>query len=268
MAGNTLDLGRVRLVHKGVYSSGTAYEFFDCVTYNGSSYVCTASGGSPAGTLPTDTSKWALMAQKGNTGATGATGAKGDKGDTGDTGAQGATGAKGVSFAVKGAWASGTAYVNNAAQIDVVTYSGSSYACVKSHTSSSSILPTNATYWTLIAQKGATGATGKQGEKGDKGDKGEQGPKGDKGDTGATGPQGPKGATGATGPQGPQGPAGSTSYAAHSAVVTPNVVAISERTGVNLPNGGTWRYLDKGTKAIDEAGGTMVTGPALAIRIA
>ena len=184
MAGNTLDLGRVRLVHKGVYGSGTAYEFFDCVTYNGSSYVCTASGGSPAGTLPTDTSKWALMAQKGNTGATGATGAKGDKGDTGDTGAKGATGAKGVSFAVKGAWASGTAYVNNAAQIDVVTYNGSSYACVKSHTSSSSILPTNATYWTLIAQKGATGATGKQGEKGDKGDKG---------DTGATGPQGPAG---------------------------------------------------------------------------
>lgn len=183
MAGNTLDLGRVRLVHKGVYSSGTAYEFFDCVTYNGSSYVCTASGGSPAETLPTDTSKWALMAQKGNTGATGA------------------TGAKGVLFAVKGAWASGTAYVNNAAQIDVVTYSGSSYACVKSHTSSSSILPTNATYWTLIAQKGATGATGKQGEKGDKGDKGEQGPKG------ATGT---KGATGATGPQGPKGDAGAS----------------------------------------------------------
>ena len=195
MAGNTLDLGRVRLVHKGVYGSGTAYEFFDCVTYNGSSYVCTASGGSPAGTLPTDTSKWALMAQKGNTGA------KGDKGDTGDTGAKGATGAKGVSFAVKGAWASGTAYVNNAAQIDVVTYNGSSYACVKSHTSSSSILPTNATYWTLIAQKGATGATGKQGEKGDKGDKGEQGPKG------ATGT---KGATGATGPQGPKGDAGAS----------------------------------------------------------
>lgn len=222
MAGNTLDLGRVRLVHKGVYGSGTAYEFFDCVTYNGSSYVCTASGGSPAGTLPTDTSKWALMAQKGNTGA------KGDKGDTGDTGAKGATGAKGVSFAVKGAWASGTAYVNNAAQIDVVTYNGSSYACVKSHTSSSSILPTNATYWTLIAQKGATGATGKQGEKGDKGDKG---------DTGATGPQGPKGATGATGPQGPQGPSGSTSY---QAAACSGVEALRTNT---LPPGGTWAYI-------------------------
>ena len=65
---NTLDLGRVRLVHKGTYGAGTAYEFFDCATYNGSSYVCTADAGSPAGTLPTDTSKWALLAQKGDTG--------------------------------------------------------------------------------------------------------------------------------------------------------------------------------------------------------
>ena len=48
---NTLDLGRVRLVHKGAYGAGTAYEFFDCATYNGSSYVCTADAGSPAGTL-------------------------------------------------------------------------------------------------------------------------------------------------------------------------------------------------------------------------
>ena len=159
---NTLDLGRVRLVHKGAYNASTAYEFFDCATYNGSSYVCTADAGSPAGTLPTDTSKWALLAQKG------------------DTGAKGATGAKGVSFVVKGAWASGTAYVNNTTQIDVVTYNGSSYACKTSHTASSSILPTNTTYWTLIAQKGATGA------KGDKGATGATGPKGDKGEPGAT----------------------------------------------------------------------------------
>lgn len=197
---NTLDLGRVRLVHKGTYGAGTAYEFFDCATYNGSSYVCTADAGSPAGTLPTDTSKWALLAQKGDTGAKGATGAtgsqgpKGDKGDTGAAGAKGATGAKGVSFVVKGAWASGTAYVNNTTQIDVVTYNGSSYACKTSHTASSSILPTNTTYWTLIAQKGATGA---KGDKGDTGATGPAGATGAKGETGATGAQGPKGDTGA-----------------------------------------------------------------------
>jgi len=210
---NTLDLGRVRLVHKGTYGAGTAYEFFDCATYNGSSYVCTADAGSPAGTLPTDTSKWALLAQKGDTGAKGATGAtgsqgpKGDKGDTGATGAagaKGATGAKGVSFVVKGAWASGTAYVNNTTQIDVVTYNGSSYACKTSHTASSSILPTNTTYWTLIAQKGATGA------------------KGDKGDTGATGPAGATGAKGATGATGAQGPKGDTGAGVTAVAINAN----------------------------------------------
>lgn len=210
---NTLDLGRVRLVHKGTYGAGTAYEFFDCATYNGSSYVCTADAGSPAGTLPTDTSKWALLAQKGDTGAKGATGAtgsqgpKGDKGDTGATGAagaKGATGAKGVSFVVKGAWASGTAYVNNTTQIDVVTYNGSSYACKTSHTASSSILPTNTTYWALIAQKGATGA------------------KGDKGDTGATGPAGATGAKGATGATGAQGPKGDTGAGVTAVAINAN----------------------------------------------
>jgi len=35
MASDTLDLGRVRLVHRGAYNASTVYEFFDCVTYNG-----------------------------------------------------------------------------------------------------------------------------------------------------------------------------------------------------------------------------------------
>ena len=210
---NTLDLGRVRLVHKGTYGAGTAYEFFDCATYNGSSYVCTADAGSPAGTLPTDTSKWALLAQKGDTGAKGATGATGSQGPKGDKGAKGATGAagpkgekgeKGGSFVVKGAWASGTAYVNNTTQIDVVTYNGSSYACKTSHTASPSILPTNTTYWTLIAQKGATGA------------------KGDKGDTGATGPAGATGAKGATGATGAQGPKGDTGAGVTAVAINAN----------------------------------------------
>ena len=192
---NTLDLGRVRLVHKGAYNASTAYEFFDCATYNGSSYVCTADAGSPAGTLPTDTSKWALLAQKGDTGAKGATGATGSQGPKGD---------KGDSFVVKGAWASGTAYVNNTTQIDVVTYNGSSYACKTSHTASSSILPTNTTYWTLIAQKGATGA------------------KGDKGDTGATGPAGATGAKGATGATGAQGPKGDTGAGVTAVAINAN----------------------------------------------
>lgn len=134
--------------------------------------------------------KGELRGQRGDTGARGEkgdTGAVGPKGDTGAAGPKGDTGAKGVSLRVKGDWGSGIAYVNDSAYIDVVSYSGSSYACIKSHTSSSTILPTNATYWKCLARKGDTGATGP------------------KGDTGATGPKGATGATGATGPAGKDG---------------------------------------------------------------
>ena len=105
-----------------------------------------------------------------------------------------------MSLRLKGAWASGTAYVNDASYVDIVTNGGNTYGCVKSHTASSSITVTNTTYWQVLAAKGATGAqgtTGPQGPKGDTGPTGPTGPKGDKGDTGA------KGATGAQGPAGP-----------------------------------------------------------------
>lgn len=72
---------------------------------------------------------------------------------------------------LKNAWASGTAYVNDTSYIDIVTYNGNTYACIKSHTASSSIIPTNTTYWLQIAAKGATGATGAKGDKGDTGAK-------------------------------------------------------------------------------------------------
>ena len=55
---------------------------------------------------------------------------------------------------MKGEWTQSVEYVCTESRIDVVTSGGSSYACKKSHTSTSSILPTNTTYWTLIAQRG------------------------------------------------------------------------------------------------------------------
>lgn len=96
------------------------------------------------------------------------------KGATGERGTTGETGAKGVSMRVLGAWSNSTAYVNNSAYIDIVTYSGNTYACKTSNTGQT---PTNTTYWTLIAQKGATGAKGADGSDG------APGPKGDPGDT-------------------------------------------------------------------------------------
>ena len=92
----------------------------------------------------------------------------------GATGERGGTGAKGVSMRLLGAWSNSTAYVNNSDYIDIVTYSGNTYACKTSNTGQT---PTNTTYWTLIAQKGATGAKGADGVDG------APGPKGDPGDT-------------------------------------------------------------------------------------
>lgn len=66
------------LVPKGAYNAGTDYAVGDSVDYNGSSYVMFVDAG--AGTLPTDITKWQVLANKGNTGATGATGATGPTG--------------------------------------------------------------------------------------------------------------------------------------------------------------------------------------------
>ena len=56
-----------------------------------------------------------------------------------------------IKFNWKGAYANGTAYVVD----DVVSYLGSSYVCILASTGN---VPTNGTYWNLMAQ-GGTGAT-------------------------------------------------------------------------------------------------------------
>lgn len=127
--------------------------------------VITYTDGSKTNTSPAiigtygDKGSTGAKGDKGDKGDTGATGAKGDKGDTGATGAKGATGAtgaKGVSMRNRGTWSSGTSYVCDASYIDVVYYAvdGCSYSCKKTHTASSSILPTNTTYWSVLAKKG------------------------------------------------------------------------------------------------------------------
>lgn len=60
------------LVPLGAYNAGTDYAVGDAVSYNGSSYVMYSNAG--AGTLPTNTTYWMLLADKGATGATGANG--------------------------------------------------------------------------------------------------------------------------------------------------------------------------------------------------
>lgn len=92
---------------------------------------------------------------------------KGDKGDTGSAGADGYTPIKGVDYFDGidgingidgldinwvGEYNAGTTYSVN----DAVSYNGSSYIC---KLESINNLPTNTTYWDLLAQKGDTGAT-------------------------------------------------------------------------------------------------------------
>lgn len=76
----------------GEYDNGTAYQTGDSVSYEGSSYI---ARGDTTGNIPTNTTYWQLLADKGDTGdtgPTGPTGATGPQGLTGDTGPQGVTG--------------------------------------------------------------------------------------------------------------------------------------------------------------------------------
>lgn len=100
-----IEVGAIYPLHKGAWSEAEAYDFLDMVIKDGSSYLCIAEDGAPAGTAVTNTTYWALIAQKGATGATGpqgpkgatgATGPQGPKGDKGDTGATGPQGPSGV----------------------------------------------------------------------------------------------------------------------------------------------------------------------------
>lgn len=66
---------------RGAYDNATNYAVGDQVDYNGSSYIMYVDAG--AGTLPTDNTKWGLIAAKGDTGATGSAGADGADGADG-----------------------------------------------------------------------------------------------------------------------------------------------------------------------------------------
>ena len=90
-----IEVGAIFPLRKGEWSETADYDFLDMVMHDGSSYVCIAEDGAPAGTAVTNTTYWALIAQKGATGATGPQGPKGDTGATGPQGPKGDNGATG-----------------------------------------------------------------------------------------------------------------------------------------------------------------------------
>ena len=152
-------------------------------------------------------------------GPQGPAGPQGPQGPQG-SGAQGPEGPQGpqgpagpVSWGDLTDWGAGVAYSASAPK-SLVRYSGSTYVCTVSHTSSAAFDGTK--FAQLAAQgpagpqgpAGAAGAQGPTGPQGAQGAAGPSGPTGPQGPAGNTGPQGPEGPTGATGPQGIQGPDG------------------------------------------------------------
>lgn len=89
----------------------------------------------------------------------------GIKGDTG----------QGLTY--KGTYSSSTSYI----PYDFVYYNGSSYICILACTN---VVPTNTTFWGLMAIQGQSGQKGDKGDTGNTGNTGPRGEKGEKGDKG------------------------------------------------------------------------------------
>lgn len=84
------------IVWTGAYSSTTIYSSLDAVSYNGNSYICTSSQNISNITPTADSTKWDVIALKG---------------DTGSTGSQGPVGPAGAAAGVfVGQWTSGGVY--------------------------------------------------------------------------------------------------------------------------------------------------------------
>jgi len=96
-----------------------------------------------------------LTGPQGPQGIQGEQGIQGIQGETGEQGIQGIQGEQGVQgeqgLTWQGAYATETTYAGD----DAVSYSGSSYICILESTGN---LPTNETYWNLLALKGTDGA--------------------------------------------------------------------------------------------------------------
>ena len=129
---------------EGEWGTGTAYQTNDAVTWEGSMYVAVQNNTNQEPTLTEPYTYWLPVA----VGGTGLTGATGPEGPAGPQGSTGATGPTGPAMVWRGAWGDTTTYN----PLDAVSYDGSSYVCILQNTNN---VPPNATYWALIAQKGA-----------------------------------------------------------------------------------------------------------------
>lgn len=169
------------------YNNTTNYVPLNKVVYNGSTYVCKAAS---TGNIPTETTFWTLVSQKGDKGdkgdigdqgiqgiqgiqgTKGDIGERGEKGDTGDQGLQGIQGLKGDTGdqgiqglqgiqGIQGEkgdkginWLEAYSATTSYEVDDAVYYNGSSYRCILESIGNN---PSNDTYWHIIALKGTDG---------------------------------------------------------------------------------------------------------------
>lgn len=54
--------GRVLILHKGAFKSGTTYTSMDSVLYKGTTYICKAASVTATKTPDTDTTNWQILA--------------------------------------------------------------------------------------------------------------------------------------------------------------------------------------------------------------
>jgi len=165
------------LSYEGVWQSGRHYDYYDSVTYNGSTWACLNKNGSSS--EPGTDADWQEIASKGS---------KGDKGDGYTQMGQFKTGMVVPKMGVVSM--GGGSYVAKASTTNPPLWCWTDNAGNRFTFADGGYVLTgevNTTEYDVWSEKGDTG---EKGDKGDKGDDGEKGDKGDKGDQGVQGIQG------------------------------------------------------------------------------
>jgi len=128
-------------VYKGAWNSLSIYNYHDCITYNGSAYICLLAN---SNTNPSNATYWQLFISQGAQGV------------QGTQGTQGVQGFNGTNLVYHGVWNNSTAYVVD----DCVTYNGSAYFCTNPNTNDA---PTDSANWQIFVSQGVQGPQGTQG---------------------------------------------------------------------------------------------------------
>lgn len=141
------------LSYEGVWQSGRHYDYYDSVTYNGSTWACLNKNGSSS--EPGTDADWQEIASKGP---------KGDKGDPGDTGPQGVPGPAGADGKTLYTWiryadnAQGGGISNNPTGKEYIGFAYNKDTATESNTPSDYI-------WSEIkGEQGVPGAVGADGK--------------------------------------------------------------------------------------------------------